>query len=163
MKKRVELSLYCWIISVLSTVMVCGVYVHELKQTGNNLGVCIIGASIIVLYMVALFFMPLSISLDNEELNIRRPLKIKTIKLSNIADAKLCRPTMGAIRICGSGGWFGWYGWFKEQDLGRYFAYYGKASDCFLIILKDGRKYMLGCKDASGIVKAITDLKKGGL
>ncbi len=85
----------------------------------------------------------------------KRPLKIKTIPISEISDVKLCSPAMGAIRICGSGGWFGWYGWFKENDLGKYFAYYGKASDCFLVSLKDGRKYMLGCKDAPEMVDAI--------
>lgn len=66
----------------------------------------------------------------------------------DIAEVKLCQPTMGAIRICGSGGFFGWYGWFREGDIGKYFAYYGKSSDCFLVTLKDGRKYMLGCTDA---------------
>lgn len=101
--------------------------------------------------------MPLSISLGNESLNINRPLKIKSIPLSDIAETRLCAPTMGAKRICGSGGWFGWYGWFSERDLGKYFAYYGKASDCFLVTLKDGKKYMLGCKDAPEMVNAIKE------
>ena len=115
------------------------------------------GVAIIVLFLSALCFMPLSISLDNECLRIRRPLKVKTIPLADIADVRICPPTMGAIRLCGSGGWFGWYGWFREADLGKYFAYYGKASDCFLVTLKDGKKYMLGCKEAPDMVKAITE------
>ncbi|MCX4285301.1 PH domain-containing protein [Duncaniella muricolitica] len=102
--------------------------------------------------------MPLSISLDNESLNINRSLKIKSIPLTEIANVKLCAPTMGAKRICGSGGWFGWYGWFSEKDLGKYFAYYGKASDCFLVTLKNGKKYMLGCKDTPKMVNAINEI-----
>ena len=101
--------------------------------------------------------MPLSISVDKESLNINRPLKIKSIQLSEITDVRMCAPTMGTIRICGSGGWFGWYGWFSEKDLGKYFAYYGKASDCFLVTLKNGKKYMLGSKDAPEMVKAINN------
>ena len=101
--------------------------------------------------------MPLSISVDKESLNINRPLKIKSIPLPEITDVRMCAPTMGTIRICGSGGWFGWYGWFSEKDLGKYFAYYGKASDCFLVTLKNGKKYMLGCKDAPEMVKAINN------
>ena len=66
----------------------------------------------------------------------------------------MCAPTMGTIRICGSGGWFGW---FSEKDLGKYFAYYGKASDCFLVTLKNGKKYMLGCKDTPKMVNAINE------
>lgn len=156
MKKRVELSTYCWIISSLSTALICGVFVYVLKRPDNHTAVWVTGASIILMYLSVLLFMPLSVSLDDGCLSIHRPLRIKTIPLSDIAEVKMCSPTMGAIRICGSGGWFGWYGWFKEKDLGKYFAYYGKASDCFLVTLKDGRKYMLGCKDAPGMVSEIS-------
>lgn len=156
MKKRVELSSYCWIISSLTVAVICGVFLATLK-TGNHLAAYIWGAAVILLLLSALCFMPLSVSLDNYSLRIRRPIKSKSIPLSDIADVRLCTPTMGAKRICGSGGWFGWYGWFKENDLGKYFAYYGKASDCFLVTLKDDRKYMLGCKDAPEMVNAINE------
>lgn len=156
MKKRVELSSYCWIISSLTVAFICGVFLATAK-TDNYLATYIWGAAVIVLLLSALCFMPLSISLDNHSLRIRRPLKTKSIPLSDIGNVRLCPPTMGAKRICGSGGWFGWYGWFKENDLGKYFAYYGKASDCFLITLKDSKKYMLGCKDATEMVKAINN------
>lgn len=161
MKKRVKLSSYCWIISALSTALMCGVFIYALKRPDNEWAVCILGGAIVFLFLFTLCYMPLSVSLDNESLNINRPLKIKSIPLTEIAEVRLCSPTMGAKRICGSGGWFGWYGWFREADLGKYFAYYGKASDCFLVTLKDGRKYMLGCKDAPEMVEAInikTDL-----
>ena len=36
-----------------------------------------------------------------------------------------------------------------------FFAYYGKASDCFLVILKNGKKYMLGCQEAPEMVEAV--------
>lgn len=156
-KKRVELSTYCWIISALSTALMCGVFVYALKRPDNGLAVWILGAAIVVLFLFTLCYMPLSISVDKESLNINRPLKIKSIQLSEITDVRMCAPTMGTIRICGSGGWFGWYGWFSEKDLGKYFAYYGKASDCFLVTLKNGKKYMLGSKDAPEMVKAINN------
>jgi len=157
MKKRVELSTYCWIISALSSTFICGVFLYALQRPDNNLTVWISGSAIIMLFLSTLYYMPLSISLDNDSLNINRSLKIKSIPLTEIANVKLCAPTMGAKRICGSGGWFGWYGWFSEKDLGKYFAYYGKASDCFLVTLKNGKKYMLGCKDAPEMVKAINN------
>ncbi len=55
----------------------------------------------------------------------------------------------------GSGGFLGYWGWFAEKGLGRYFAYYGRKSDCFLVTLKDGRKYVLGCREASDLVGAL--------
>lgn len=152
MKRNVELSSYCWIISSLSTALMCGVLLYALKQPEHKWAIITIGIVIISLLLSALFYMPVSISVDDKDLNINRSLRIKSIPLADIADVRLCQPTMGAIRICGSGGWFGWYGWFRERDLGKYFAYYGKASDCFLVTLKDGRKYMLGCKDAPDMV-----------
>lgn len=157
MKRHVVLSSYCWIISALSTAVICGVFIYALKRPDNEWAVWSLGWAIIFLFLFTLCFMPLSISVDNESLNINRPLKIKSIPLTEIADVRPCSPTMGAKRICGSGGWFGWYGWFKEKDLGKYFAYYGKASDCFLVTLRNGKKYMLGCKDSPDMVEAITE------
>lgn len=159
-KQRVELSSYCWIITSLTTAFICGMFICCLKIADNDIAVWLWGVAVAVLFLSALCYMPLSISLDNESLNINRSLKIKSIPLTEIANVKLCAPTMGAKRICGSGGWFGWYGWygwFKENDLGKYFAYYGKASDCFLVTLKNDKKYMLGCKDAPEMVNAIKE------
>lgn len=156
-KKRVELSTYCWIVTSLTTAFICGIFVCCIKIADNDIAVWLWGAAVTVLFISALCYMPLSISLNNENLNINRLLKIKSIPLAEIADVRLCPPTMGAIRICGSGGWFGWYGWFREKDVGKYFAYYGKASDCFLVTLKNGKKYMLGCKDAPEMVNAIKE------
>lgn len=155
MKKRVELSSYSLIISAISTAIFWGMFVYALKQPDNNIAVWILGAVIILLFLSTLFFMPLSVLLDKNSLEINRPLKIKSIPLSEIADVILCPPTIDAIRICGSEGWFGWYGWFREKNLGKYFAYYGKNSDRFLVFTKDGKKYMLGCKDAPEMVDAI--------
>ena len=98
-KKRVELSTYCWIISALSSTFICGIFLYALQRPDNNLTVWISGAAIIMLFLSTLCYMPLSISLDNDSLNINRPLKIKSIPLSDIAEAVLCPPTMGAIRI----------------------------------------------------------------
>lgn len=158
MKERVELSSYCIVVSVLTIALLCGVFVYVLKQTDHMWPAIVLGMVIIVLCLSTLFYMPLSISVDNKNLNINRSWRIKSIPIVDIAEVKLCQPTMGAIRICGSGGFFGWYGWFREDDIGKYFAYYGKSSDCFLVTLKDGRKYMLGCTDAPAMVAKIQSL-----
>lgn len=159
-KKRVQLSTYCWILSILSTILICGVFLYAKRQPHHEIAVWILWATIVVLLAFTLFYMPLSIALDNDRLTIIRPLKSKSIPLSEIKETKACNPTMGAKRVFGSGGWFGWYGLFREDDLGKYFAYYGKASDCFLVTLKDGRKYMLGCQDSPEVVSALTQKMK---
>ena len=139
MKKRVELSSYCFVVSALTIALLCGVFVYVLKQADHIWSAIVLGMVIIVLCLSTLFYMPLSISVDNKNLNINRSWRIKSIPIVDIAEVKLCQPTMGAIR---------------EGDTGKYFAYYGKSSDCFLVTLKDGRKYMLGCTDAPAMVQA---------
>lgn len=121
----------------------------------DSLAKYIVVGALVVLCFTALCYMPLSISVKNGELNINRPLKIKSIPLSQITFVELYSPSMASRRICGSGGWFGYYGWFKAPSIGKYFAYYGKASDCFLVTLKDGKKYVLGCENPKDMVDYI--------
>ena len=155
MYKRVEFSAYALIITALMIAVMCGVIIYSLKQPAHNLASWILGAIAVLFFLPPIFYMPLCVSIDQENLKIKRPMKVKIIPLSEVTEVRLCPPTMGAKRICGSGGWFGWYGWFQENDLGKYFAYYGKASDCFLVILKNGKKYMLGCQEAPEMVEAV--------
>ena len=148
MKKKVNLSTWCIIITaiVLVWLLAASLFVKDPVTKWIFIGM------LIVLCLIALFFMPLSISVKNGELNINRPLRIKSIPLSRREGVELFSPTMAEKRICGSGGWFGHYGWFNEPTIGKYFAYYGKASDCFLVTLKDGKKYVLGCEAPEAIV-----------
>ena len=155
MYKRVEFSAYALIITALMIAVMCDVIIYSLKQPAHNLASWILGAIAVLFFLPPIFYMPLGVSIDQENLKIKRPMKVKIIPLSEVTEVRLCPPTMGAKRICGSGGWFGWYGWFQENDLGKYFAYYGKASDCFLVILKNGKKYMLGCQEAPEMVEAV--------
>ena len=157
MKQPVILSAFSLIITIVSNALILSimflnnppVYVHV------SLGV-IWGMTV----LASLFYMPISISADQTAIYINRSLRIKAIPIQDVASVQLCPPTMGAIRICGSGGFFGYWGWFKERDLGKYFAYYGRSSDCFLVELKDGRKYVLGCKNAPKMVEYIQTLIK---
>ena len=75
--------------------------------------------------------------------------------MESIESAELFQPTMGAIRICASGGFMGYWGLFREGDIGKYMGYYGKASDCFMIRTKKGDKYVLGCENPSETVEFI--------
>lgn len=156
MRKRVNLSTYSTVITVLSIVILAGVLFVVFSDPESSL-VARIGAVVIVLLfcLSGLFYAPLAISIDDDALRVHRPLRSKVIPLTDIADVQLCSPTMAEHRLCGSGGFMGHWGRMHESVLGRYFAYYGKASDCFLVTLNDRRKYMLGCKDAPEMVAAI--------
>ena len=151
MKHKVNLSTYSVILSFVTLIVLLWLLYYS-KNDGLTitLGVIIISC----MFFVGLY-MPLSVAAENDELVIKRAFKKKRIPYTEIKEIDLCPPTMAERRLLGSGGFFGYWGWFRENDLGKYFAYYGKASDCFLVRLKDGSQYMVGCEFPSEIVKHV--------
>lgn len=151
MKRKVNLSTYSVILSFAALIVLLWLlYYSENDGMTITIGVVIISC----LFLVGLY-MPLYISTENDALVVKRAFKKKRIFYREIDDIRLCPPTMAERRLLGSGGFFGYWGWFRENDLGKYFAYYGKASDCFLVRLKDGSQYMLGCESPSEIVNHV--------
>ena len=103
-------------------------------------------------------FGPWYIRADKDYVIARSILKSKKIPVRDIESIELFQPTIGAVRILGSGGFMGYWGMFKEGDIGRYRAFYGKASDCFLIRMKNGEKYVPGCETPNKMVEHIKSL-----
>lgn len=154
MKRRVHFSYFCLIITVA---VEASFLLVLLLEDVPKWAYCLSGNILIMINFFGLFYAPLSVRLTDTAVEVMCSLRIKTIPLTDIKEVVSFSPTMGArvIRLLGSGGFMGYWGWFRERDLGKYFAYHGKASDCFLVVLKDDRKYMLGCKDAPEMVAAI--------
>lgn len=156
MKRPVIISTYSIVMSCIGIVILGGLSIYEYTH-GYIFRSAYIGAALLIMCLFTIIYMPLSVSVDNQYLSVRRPLRRKKIPLAQIESINPCPPTMAERRICGSGGWFGYWGWFSQRDIGKYFAYYGKASDCFLVTLKNGKKYMLGCKDPKDILDFISN------
>ena len=111
MRKRVNLSTYSVIVTILSMTILAGVLFVVFSNPDSYL-VTRIGAVIIVLLfcLSGLFYAPLAISIDDDALRVHRPLRSKVISLTDIADVRLCKPTMAERRLCGSGGFLGHWG-----------------------------------------------------
>lgn len=120
-------------------------------------GVYILAAATTAICIAALIYAPKAISISDSTLTIHRAISNRTIPLSEIASVGPVPPIMVNRRLLASGGIFGYWGWMKEDNLGVYFASYGRSSDRFLITLRDGRHYIFGCADAPEI---ITQVKK---
>lgn len=154
MKQKVKLSTYSVIVSILGIATLVAVIFFAFEQ--NHEGAACYGITALVFMLVmALIYVPLSISVKDDKLTVNRIIFPKSIPLADIKSVELCPPTMAEIRICGSGGWLGYWGKFSEPSIGKYFAYYGKASECFLVKLNDGRQYMLGCENPAKMVEFI--------
>lgn len=154
MKRRVALSTFSIILTIAVIALFVVGMISYLNRSVDWLAYLLAG-SLVLICCLAMYFTPMAISVEDGCLNINMLLRTKSIPLRDIQSVALCPPTMSEKRLLGSGGFFGYWGWFREPSIGRYFAYYGKASDCFLVRLKDGRLYMLGCVDALGIMECI--------
>lgn len=112
-------------------------------------------AMFLILLVCGLLYGASYIAADSTYVYIGSFLRQKKIRIENIESIELFQPTLGAIRLCASGGFFGYWGIFREGDIGRYWASYGKASDCFLIRMRNGDKYVLGCAQPHSMVDYI--------
>lgn len=144
MNEKVVYSTYCRVITILITLALAAfcVLVAANARWGEFSLILLILLALLVSSMI---YAPLRVSADNQGVRVHRMLRDRYIPYSEMKSVRMSPPTMGAYRACGSGGYFGYWGWYNEGDTGCYFAYYGKASDCFLITLHDNRKYLIGC------------------
>lgn len=157
LKKRVDISTWSFIMTTLAMAIIIGICIWQFNKTDNEV-ICWVLLGIIVVWgFFTLFYCPMYIKLTDNSLNVETSFRIKSFPLDDIAEVKICPPTMSEHRLCGSGGFFGYWGWFREPSIGKYFAYYGMASQTFLIRLKSGRQYMLGCRDSKEMAKALAD------
>lgn len=115
MKKLVALSGYCWVFTALALAVLCGISMYAIKQPDSQSAIWILGTIFTLLLIIVIWYMPMAITLDEDSLRVERPLRIKTIPLSEIENIKMCPPSMGEKTICGSYGFMGHYGWFSER------------------------------------------------
>lgn len=152
MKSRIKLSMY----STLVTLIITGVILAGCIASYHEKTVFFTALAILLMLIVSgLMYAPTAINADPKYLTVCGLLKNRKIRMDDIENVELFQPTMGAIRLFASGGYMGYWGIFREGDIGRYMAFYGKASDCFLVRLKNGDKYVLGCENPSAIVDYI--------
>ena len=152
MKSKVQLSSYALILTLILNLILIICCVTMLNETpGFWCVLCIL----LVLLFFGLLFGPTQIIANRDYVIVKSYLRKQKISVRDIESVDLFQPTMGAMRICASGGYFGYWGIFREGDVGRYCGYYGKSSDCFLIKMKNGDKYVLGCQNPKEMVAYI--------
>lgn len=150
MRNRIKFSVYSLIITVVVLVLcVVGIF-SLLYDTYRLIMFCVIMGTAIV---AGLFYCPRSVEADNSGIILNRLLsRPKFFAYADIGSADICYPSAAGLRLCGSGGFFGYWGYFSDIMIGTYFGYYGSRDNCFLIRLKNGRQYVVGCEDAVAMV-----------
>lgn len=157
MKSKVQLSIYAYILTLIVNIVLIVCCVAMFNETP---GFWLVLSILLVLLFFGLLYGPTQIVADPEYVTVKSYLRRQKILVRNIESVELFQPTMGAIRLCASGGYFGYWGLFREGDIGRYVGFYGKSSDCFLIKMKNGDKYVIGCHKPNEMVEYIQSLIK---
>ena len=152
MKSKVQLSKYAFNLTLIINVVLIGCCVAMFNETP---GFWIVLGILILLLFFGFLYGPTQIIANPDHVIVKTYLCQRKILVSDIESVELFQPTMGSIRLLGSGGYCGYWGIFREGDIGRYAGYYGKSSDCFLIRMKNGDKYVLGCQNPKEMVKYI--------
>ena len=110
MKSKVHFSTYCTIITIAVLVL----FVVGIVATRNESSKCLIFSIITALATLAgLYYCPVSVTADSKSVKIHRLLSgDKTFNYSDIESVDTFYPSPGALRLCGSGGFFGYWGYF---------------------------------------------------
>lgn len=155
MKSKVKLSLFCKTITIVVAVLLLAGLWYSLSGAGNLITEVTITVFIAAVAICTLLYAPRYVEVTDGAVIIHSLLINHQIPMGKIESVDYYQPTMGAIRLFDSGGFMGHWGFYREGDMGVYQGFYGKASDCFIVVLDDGSKYVLGCENISEIVDAI--------
>lgn len=156
MKQRVKWSKYAWVITVLVTVALAAALIITRNTPWRFYMLVGVTATVFISMWI---WAPTSISVDNELITIHKRIGRKRIPISNIHSVTRYTPQVDRCgRLCGSGGFAGYWGWFHDSRIGNYFGYYGKRQECFLVRLKDGKQYVIGCENDMDMVNYIRNL-----
>lgn len=153
MKSRIRYSRFATAVTV---VVYCLLFAGCIATVRDERAFFILLAIYLTLIVGGLLYGPAYVEVDKDNIILGSLLRHKKITLRDVESVELFRPTMGAIRIFASGGFIGYWGIFKEGDIGRYYAFYGKSSDCFLVRMKNGDKYVVGCENPDDIIAYVS-------
>lgn len=152
MKSRISYSRF----SILLTAILSGVlFVACIAKVKEEAAFFTLLAIYLVLFISMLFLGAAYIKADSDYIVLGSLLRGKKIPMCDVKSIEPFKPGMGAIRVCASGGFMGYWGVFRDIRIGKYYGFYGKASDCFLVRLKNGDNYVLGCNQPDRMVEYI--------
>lgn len=153
MKNKVKFSTFSVVLTIGIMIIIPVGIISLIGNTDKLILFCIImGCGTIA----GLYYCPKSVEASDSGIIFNRLIsRPKEFPYTSIKSVETCYPSGGRIRLCGSGGFFGYWGYFNDIMIGTYFGYYGNRSNCFLVELKNGKKYVLGCENPVEIVNYI--------
>ncbi|MDE6283027.1 MAG: hypothetical protein K2L97_03440 [Muribaculaceae bacterium] len=156
MKSRVKWSR----LSITITILVISIFLIAIIGSTHNMAATLaLSAVLMLLILLAIFYSPVELSVNNREISIKKIIGCKKIPLDQIVTVSPYNPSPWLnMRLPGSFGLMGYWGWFADSETGTYFGYYGDNTDCIILKLKSGRQYVLGCRNSDEMAKYICNI-----
>ena len=154
MIKEVKWSNRSIFITVIATgILIAGMICNRENAVIFNSLAIIVAAMLLSMW----YWSPVAIEVNEHAIVVKKRISRKTIPYCTIESISSFTPMPWLInqRVVGSEGYAGYWGWYKDSHIGTYFGYFGESSNCFLIRLKNGRKYVLGCEDSQSMIDYI--------
>lgn len=162
MKSKVKLSFWSSVLTICVVILIG--YIAFVTYHDNKFPYLLI--LLILIVISGLFFAPTAIVASDKSIVIKTALNKMSIPMEEIASVENFQPMMtpfktARIRLFSSGGFLGYWGVFYDPVIGKFNGYFGDSKSCFLLIKKDGEKYVLGCQNSKEMVDYIqSHLKK---
>ncbi len=102
--------------------------------------------------------MPVRLSVNPEQVTIKKPFNTLDIPMKDIVEIKSIQKQSlkNSIRTFGSGGLFGYLGYFYNKELGNY-TMYTTETENLILIRTNIKKYVLSCTKSEEFIDYIKD------
>ena len=128
----------------LVTILFIGIIVYGFSSDSTPKSMIYTAGSLVLVYVICWLLSPLSYTVTNTELQIKRPLGKIIIKKEDIKSVDVLQKSEigGAIRTFGVGGLFGYYGKYFNQAFGS-MSWYMTRSDKPVLITTQKSKILV--------------------
>lgn len=154
MKSKVKLSTFSMLITSIVLIAIVVGIATSWGRPKDFIPLCVVLAFLV---LSGMFYSPLCVRTEADALVLHRFMKDKVFPYTSIVSIERCYPSAGGLRMCGSGGFMGYWGYFHDIVIGSYFGYYGNHKHCFLLRLKGGSVYVIGCENPDSIIKEVKE------
>ena len=151
-------------VTIFSLALVAGVfafaYAMSLIEPVEGSYFILVPITVVVVGVMGAYYLysPKRVELTADALVLHRVMGPKAFPYDEIEEiGKWGGSVSSLLRTFGDGGMFGCIGWFSGGGLGSHFEYVCKYDDAFSLKMCSGRKYMLSCDDAEGVVALVSE------
>jgi hypothetical protein len=143
------------IITVIVAILAIFVEITLISKYADNSYFGILAIILAVALGAFVLNAPLSITLNDSQLVLKKILGKTVIKYNHIDSISPYVRDGSDIRVFGSGGFCGYVGIFSNRKIGKYIAYVGDPKQSFLVKTKNGKKYVFSCENVEIVIDTV--------